>query len=179
MRRGYSQDIRAEAITRRYQGREWKEIQATIRGKFGVRPSIRQMQKWFEDYRGTTDDPTGVRYVAKVVEDSANLAKPLAQAKMMSEVFPLWYHFQQHNLQPVEAGLVAVLCFFESQVGRENLDHAYSLYRELRDRLPQQPLPWPSVDRMRQTQPSEAGQPSNIKCPSINESPDDLKERRE
>jgi len=52
MRRGYSQEIRAEAITKRYQGREWKEIQAAISKKFGVRPSIRQMQKWFEDYQG-------------------------------------------------------------------------------------------------------------------------------
>jgi hypothetical protein len=158
MRRGYSQDIRAEAITRRYQGREWKEIQTAIGEKFGVRPSIRQMQKWFEDYQGTTDDPTGVRYVAKVVEDSANLVKPLAQAKMMSEVFPLWYHLQQHNLQPFEAGLVAVLCFFESQVGRENLDRTYSLYRELRDKLPEQPASWPPPGWMSQPPPSNVQQ---------------------
>lgn len=143
MRRGYSQEIRAEAITKRYQGREWKEIQAAISEKFGVRPSIRQMQKWFEDYQGTTDDPTGVKLVAKAVEDSANLARPLAQAKMMSEVFPLWYYLQQQDLAVFDAGFVAMWCFFESQVGRENLDRTYSRYRELRDKLPQQPVPWP------------------------------------
>jgi len=144
MRRGYNQEIRAEAITKRYQGREWKDIQAAISQKFGVKPSVRQMQKWFEDYQGTTTDPTGVKFIAKVVEDSADMVKPLAQAKMMSEVFPLWYYLQQRNLPPLVAGLVATWCFFESQVGRESLDHSYSLYRELRDKLPPQPVPWPS-----------------------------------
>lgn len=149
MRRGYSHDIRAEAITRRYQGREWKEIQSAIGQKFGVRPSIRQMQKWFEDYQGTADDPTGVRFVAKVVEDSANLVKPLVQAKMMNEVFPLCHYLQQHKLSVFEAGLVATWCFFERQFGRENLDHTYSLYQGLRDDLPQQPVPWPSLAQTR------------------------------
>ena len=138
MRRGYSQDIRAEAITRRYQGREWKEIQAAISEKFGVRPSIRQMQKWFEDYQGTTGDPTGVKYVAKVIEDAANLAKPLAQAKMMGEVFPFWAHLQEkYNMGVFDTGLVAMWCFFERQVGRDNLDRTYSIYRELRDEITQ------------------------------------------
>ena len=59
MRRGYSHDIRAEAVTKRFQGKEWKEIQSIVREKFGVKPSIRQMQKWFEDYQGTAEDPSG------------------------------------------------------------------------------------------------------------------------
>jgi hypothetical protein len=144
MRRGYNQDIRAEAITKRYQGREWKEIQTAIIQKFDVKPSIRQMQKWFEDYQGTTVDPTGVKFVAKVVEDSANLVKPLAQAKMMGEVLPLLSYLQeQYSMDVSEAGLVAMWSFFESQVGRETLDHTYSRYRELRDKLPHHSVPWP------------------------------------
>ena len=138
MRRGYSQDIRAEAITRRYHGMEWKEIQLAISEKFDASPSIRQMQKWFEDYQGTTDDPTGAKYIAKIVEESAELAKPLAQAKMMSEVMPIWGKLQeQHNMAPLEAGLVAVWYFFENQVGRDKLDRSYTLYQELRDRISQ------------------------------------------
>ena len=90
MRDGYNHNIRAEAITMRYQRRRWKEIQSAISEKFSVKPSIRQMQKWFEDYQGTTEDPTGAKYIAKMVEESAELAKPLAQAKMMSEVMPIW-----------------------------------------------------------------------------------------
>ena len=140
MRRGYSHDIRAEAVTKRFQGREWKEIQKGVREKFGVTPSIRQMQKWFEDYQGTTDDPSGVKYVAKVIENAADEAKPLAQAKMMTEVFPLWSRLQDspYRLNAFEAGLVAMWSLFEAQVGRENLDRAYTLYRELRDELPKQ-----------------------------------------
>ena len=138
MRDGYSYNIRAEAITMRYQKKKWKEIQAAIVEKFGVRPSIRQMQKWFEEYQGTTDDPTGAKYIAKIVEESAELAKPLAQAKMMSEVMPIWGKLQeQHNMAPLEAGLVAVWYFFENQVGRDKLDRSYTLYQELRDRISQ------------------------------------------
>jgi len=140
VRLGYSHDIRTEAVTKRYQGKEWKEIQKVIQEKFSVTPSIRQMQKWFEDYQGTTDDPSGVKYVAKVIENAANEAKPLAQAKMMTEVFPLWSRLQDspYRLTAFEAGLVAMWSLFEAQVGRDNLDRAYALYRELRDELPKQ-----------------------------------------
>ena len=138
MRRGYSQDIRAEAITRRYQGREWKEIQIGIGEKFGVTPSIRQMQKWFEDYQGTTEDPTGIKYVVKVIEDAANMAKPLAQAKMMADVMPLWSRLQErHKVSLVDAGWIAFLSFFEAQIGRENFDRVIKNYLKLRDKLTQ------------------------------------------
>ena len=140
MRRGYSHDVRAEAITRRYQGMEWRGIQVAISEKFGVRPSIRQMQKWFDDYRGTTDDPTNVKYMAKVIEDAANLAKPLAQAKMMAGVMPLWMQIQkQPNISTVDAGWLAFLSFFEAQIGRENFDRLVKDYLELRDGLMQPP----------------------------------------
>jgi len=140
MRRGYNQDIRAEAITKRYQGREWKEIQDSIVKKFGVKPSIRQMQKWFEDYQGTTDDPTGVKYVAKAIEDAANLARPLAQAKMMADVMPLWLKLQdEHKLSFSDAGWMAFLSFFETQLGRENFDRIVQNYLEVRDKLAEQP----------------------------------------
>ena len=136
MRRGYSHDIRAEAITKRYQGKEWKEIQAGIVEKFGVKPSIRQMQKWFEDYQGTTDDPTGVKYVAKVIEDAANLAKPLAQAKMMADVMPLWLKLQEeHKISFSDAGWMAFLSFFEAQIGREDFDRIVKNYLKMRDQL--------------------------------------------
>ena len=140
MRRGYNQDIRAEAITKRYQGREWKEIQDSIVKKFGVKPSIRQMQKWFEDYQGTTDDPTGVKYVAKAIEDATNLARPLAQAKMMADVMPLWLKLQdEHKLSFSDAGWMAFLSFFETQLGRENFDRIVQNYLEVRDKLAEQP----------------------------------------
>jgi hypothetical protein len=140
MRRGYSQDIRAEAITRRYQGREWKEIQTAITQKFGMRPSIRQMQKWFEDYQGTTDDPTGAKYIAKAIEDAANLAKPLAQAKMMADVTPLWLKLQEEqSLSPFDAGWMAFLSFLEAQIGRENFDRVVKEYLDMRDKLISKP----------------------------------------
>jgi len=140
MRRGYNQDIRAEAITKRYQGKEWKEIQTAIAQKFGVTPSIRQMQKWFENYQGTADDPTGVKYVAKVIEDAANLAKPLAQAKMMADVMPLWLKLQEeHKISFSDAGWMAFLSFFEAQIGREDFDRVVKNYLKMRDQLIQRP----------------------------------------
>ena len=140
MRRGYSQDIRAEAITKRYRGNDWKEIQLVIAQKHGVKPSVRQMQKWFEDYRGTTGDPTGAKYVANMIEDTANLAKPLAQAKMMAEVMPLWSQLQErHGISFSDAGWMAFLSFFEAQIGREEFDRIIESYKKIRDRLRQQP----------------------------------------
>ena len=140
MRRGYSHDIRAEAITKRYQGKEWKDIQDSIVKKFGVKPSIRQMQKWFEDYQGTTEDPTGVKYVAKVIEDAANTAKPLAQARMMADVMPLWLKLQEeHKISLSDAGWMAFLSFFEAQIGREDFDRIVKYYLKVRDQLIQRP----------------------------------------
>jgi hypothetical protein len=140
MRRGYNQDIRAEAITQRYQRKEWKDIQDSIVKKFDLKPSIRQMQKWFEDYKGTTDDPTGTKFIAKVIEDAANMAKPLAQAKMMVEVMPLWANLQkEQNLSVVDAGWTAFLSFFESQIGRENFDRIVKQYLKMRDKLSPSP----------------------------------------
>jgi hypothetical protein len=140
MRRGYNQDIKAEAITQRYQRKVWQDIQDSIVKKFGMKPSIRQMQKWFENYQGTTDDPTGAKYVAKVIEDAANTAKPLAQAKMMAEVMPLWANLQnEQNMSSSDAGWMAFLSFFEAQIGRKDFDRIIKKYYELRDKLIQRP----------------------------------------
>ena len=136
MRRGYNQDIRAEAITQRYQHKGWQDIQDSIVKKFGMKPSIRQMQKWFENYQGTTEDPTGVKYVAKAIEDAANTAKPLAQAKMMADVMPLWLKLQdEHKISSTDAGWIAFLFFFEAEIGHENFDRIFRIYYELRDKL--------------------------------------------
>jgi hypothetical protein len=136
MRRGYNQDIRAEAITQRYQRKEWLDIQAYLKRKYNVAPSIRQMQKWFEDYQGTTNDPTGVKFVAKAIEDAVNTAKPLAQAKMMVEVMPLWTKLQtEYKIPATDAGWMALLVFFETQIGRKDFDRIVKKYKELRDKL--------------------------------------------
>ena len=143
MRRGYSQDIRAEAITKRFQGKTWTEVKDDIEGKYGVRPSMRQMQKWVEDYHGDAD-PTGVRQVVKAIEDAANLAQPLAQARMMGEVMPLWWELmEKHRVPFVDAGWMAFVAFFETQIGRDNFDRVVKGYMELRDKVSLPPRPQP------------------------------------
>lgn len=136
MRRGYNQDIRAEAITQRYQCKEWLDVQDYIKRKYNVVPSIRQMQKWFEDYQGTKDDPTGVKFLARAIEDAANTATPLAQAKMMADVMPLWTKLQkEYKISAADAGWMALLNFFETQIGREGFDRIVKKYTEIRDKL--------------------------------------------
>lgn len=146
MRRSFKREVRDYVIVERYKRKPWKEIVAGVRDKFGIEPpSIRIMQSWFHAYQGATADPTGVKYVSQVIQDAADEAKPLAQAQMMSWVFPLWSYIQEHHNMPVfKAGLVAMWHFYASQIGRENLDDSYSAYVDLRDSLPSQPLPWPS-----------------------------------
>jgi len=135
MRRGYDKDIRAEAVTRRWQGKRWEEIRETIGQKFGVRPSIRQMQKWFEEYREATNEPVGERAIASMVKDAAERARPLAYLEMMTNVMPLWRQLQRYGLSVEDAAWVAMERFWEAQIGRERYDRIHSVYMEIRDKL--------------------------------------------
>jgi len=135
MPRSYSYEVRAEAIARCYQGKDWLNIQALIQEKYGVRPGIRQMQKWVEIYKGSTGDPPGVRYITKQIEEAVNLAKLIAQCKLMAEIRPLWSEMQDKYLMvSSDAGWIASLAFFESQVGRQDFDRLVNTYRTLRDK---------------------------------------------
>lgn len=136
MRRGYSQEIRAEAITKRYEGKTWKEVQAAISRKFGLKPSIRQMQEWLEDYQGTTGNPTVAEYLAKTMKEVADVARPLAQARMMLDVMPLWSQLkEQHKISDPDAGWIALLYFLEAQIGRQSFDRILNKYGEIRDNI--------------------------------------------
>lgn len=134
MRRGYSHDIRAEAITSRYQGKAWKDIQTAMETKFGVRPSIRQMQKWFEDYQGTVDDPTGVKFMAKAIKEATERARPLAYSEVMESLPTLW-RFRELEVNLEDASWMFVLFALERQVGRDNFDRIVGQYQQLRDKL--------------------------------------------
>ena len=73
-----------------------------------------------------------------MIEDVANTAKPLAQARMMVEVMPLWLKLQEeHNISSFDAGWMAFLSFFEAQIGRENFDRIVKNYQKMRDQLVQ------------------------------------------
>jgi len=134
MRRGYSQDIRAEAILRRYEGKTWKEVQAAISGKFGLKPSIRQMQQWFENYQGTTGAQTEAEYFAKTIKQVADAAVPLAQARMMFDVMPIWSQLKdQHKIADSDALWIAFMSLLETQIGRDNFDRIFKRYRKIRD----------------------------------------------
>lgn len=136
MRRGYGPDIRTEAITKRYQGKEWNDIQKEINDKFGVKPSIRQMQYWFEAYHDGKEDPTGARILAQTIQDAADAATPLALAKMMSSVGPTWKSLiGVKGLTASDAGWIALLSYFEAQVGKAKFERLIGKYCEMRDEL--------------------------------------------
>ncbi len=135
MRRGYGPDIRTEAITKRYQGKEWNDIQKEINDKFGVKPSIRQMQYWFEAYHDGKEDPTGARILAQTIQDAADAATPLALAKMMSSA-PMWKSLVGvKGLTASDAGWIALLSYFEAQVGQAKFERLIAKYCEMRDEL--------------------------------------------
>lgn len=138
MRRSFKREVRDYVIVERYKRKPWKQIVIEVKEKFGIEPpSIRIMQSWFHAYRTTTDDPTGVKFIATAIEDAANRAKPVAYARMMTEVMPLWRQLQdQSNLTVEDAGWIALWSFFEAQLGREKFDHTLAIYHELRDSLP-------------------------------------------
>jgi len=65
----------------------------------------------------------------------------LAQAKMMADVMPLWQNLQnEQNMSPIDAGWMAFLSFFESQIGREAFDRIVNQYIKLRDKLSPSPV---------------------------------------
>jgi hypothetical protein len=151
MRRSFKREVRDYVIVERYKGKPWKEIVAGVADKFGIEPpSIRIMQSWFRAYQGAMGDPTGVKYVAQVIEDAADAAKPLAQAKMMGEVMPLWSKLQERykEIDFFDAGWMAFLAFFEAQIGRESFDRIVQRYMTYRDEFIQ-----PSPQRKPDHQP--------------------------
>ena len=99
MRRTFEPGIREYVIVERYKGKPWKQIAEEVRSKFDIEPpSIRIMQSWFQTYKSSADDPTGVKHIATVVEEAANRAQPLAYAKMMTEVPHIFRIHEQHNI---------------------------------------------------------------------------------
>jgi hypothetical protein len=137
MRRTFKREVRDYVIVERYKRKPWKQIVSEVKEKFDIEPpSIRIMQGWFRAYRTTTDDPTGAKFIATAIEDAASRAKPLAYAKMITEVMPLWRKLQKgHELTVEDAGWVSLWSFFEAQLGRENFDRTLAHYLRLRDKL--------------------------------------------
>ena len=139
MRRSYSREVRDYVVVERYKRKPWKQIVAEVGEKFDMKPpSVRIMQNWFQAYQSTTDDPTGVKFIATVVEDAANRARPIAYARMMAEMPRLLELNEQYNVPLDDAGWMICLSVLEGQVGREKFDRILRDYRKLRDKFGQQ-----------------------------------------
>ena len=139
MRRSFKREVRDYVIVERYKRKPWKQIESEVREKFGIEPpSIRIMQSWFQAYQTSTDDPTGVKFIATAVEEAANRAKPIAYVKMMAEMPRLWQLHEQYKVPLEDAGWMICLSVLEAQVGRENFDRMVSDYQRLREEFIQQ-----------------------------------------
>jgi len=140
MRRSFKREVRDYVVVERYKRKPWKQIESEVREKFGIHPpSIRIMQSWFQSYRMTSDDPTGVKFIATAVEEAANRARPIAYAKMMAKMPHLLELHKRHDVPLEDAGWMSCLSVLEDQVGRENFDRIVSDYQRLRDRFGQAP----------------------------------------
>ncbi len=142
MRRGYNKEVRVEAIAKRLKGDAWEDIQEHISAKYAVKPSIRQMQKWVEEYQSGNKDPTGVRSIAKEMEDLVNQARMLAEAASgptgpQAVEFPSWVASQKESGLDIRTAIIASLRLLESQVGRNNFDDALKYYFGQRSELDQ------------------------------------------
>lgn len=145
MKRGYKEEVKIEAITKRLMNLTWKEIQDSITQKFEVKPSIRQMQIWFGDYQHGSTDPTGVKHIARTMEDMIGQARMLAEAASgptgptgpQGVEFPSWVASQDdsENKLDVKTAIVASLRILESQVGKENLFNAVKYYVQNREAM--------------------------------------------
>jgi hypothetical protein len=119
-RRGYRPEIRAFAITERHEGKPWKQIAEDIRVKYGVCPSIRQMQKWFFD--GAKSLGSGAALLTMRFEEFAR------------ELAPMYYLEVLRALPYLDQNqFLAFLSFMERKIGRERFDEVYRKYMEVRD----------------------------------------------
>lgn len=138
-RRGYSQNIRVDAITYRLQGNTWETIQDWIEKQYGVKPSIRQMQKWAEKYQHGKNDPTGIKPIAskmgEMIDRAIMLAEGASGAKAVE--FPAWLATSTttNSELDLKTTIVSSLRFLELQVGKEQFDNALQYYQEIRDQI--------------------------------------------
>lgn len=140
MRRSFNREVRDYVVVERYKGKPWQQIVTEVGEKFNIKPpSIRIMQTWFQAYQSSTDDPTGVKFVATAVEEAANRARPLAYARMMAEMPHLLEIQRRYQIPFEDAGWMICLSLLEEQVGREGFDHIVLKYQEIRDKFGQFP----------------------------------------
>ncbi|MFC1866116.1 hypothetical protein ACFLYB_05340, partial [Chloroflexota bacterium] len=69
MGKGYNAQIRAEVISLRSAGMPWQEIRDSIYNKYQVKPSRRQMQNWFFEYKAGSDDLSGERELLQTIKE--------------------------------------------------------------------------------------------------------------
>jgi hypothetical protein len=136
MRRSYSSEVRGYVVVERYKGKPWKQIAAEVGERFAMKPpSIRIMQNWFQAYQASTDDPTGVKFVATAVEEATSRAVPIVYARMMGEIPHLLELHEKYNVPLDVAGWMSCLRVMEEQVGREVFDRIVARYRKLRGQV--------------------------------------------
>lgn len=138
-RRGYSQNIRVDTITYRLQGDAWLSIQDRIVKQYGVKPSIRQMQKWAERYQQGNNDPTGIKPIASkmgvMIDRAIMLAEGASGAKAVE--LPAWLATSTttNSELDLKTTIVSSLRFLELQVGKEQFDNALRYYQEIRGQI--------------------------------------------
>ena len=138
MRRTFKREIRDYVIVERYKGKPWNQIVTEVNEKFNITPpSIRIMQSWFQAYKSSSEDPTGVKFLAEAVEEAANRAQPLAYAKMMAEIPRLSQIHDKYRIPLDEAGWIVCLLTMEGQIGRNKFDKVVKKYMKIREELDQ------------------------------------------
>jgi len=139
MRRGYNSAIRAEAISLRTTGRPWEDIQEMIYKKHKVKPSIRQMYNWCEDFREGNDDPAGEKMLAQIIRERLDNAITLAdgRSRVMAMGFSWWLGSPWGNQQDLDIDTSIMKDFYlqESHVGRKTFDRALLRYQKCRDEI--------------------------------------------
>ena len=137
MRRGYKAQIRAEAISLRSASKAWKDIQDRILKKYKVKPSIRQMQEWFFDFKRGDDDPTGEKRLVQIMKERLHNVITIAEGKsgIRAMEFSCWLASPGRYKQNLDMNTAMVNSFYilESNAGRDSFDKALSYYQKCRD----------------------------------------------
>jgi len=130
----YSAGVISFVIGERTRGVTWKQIGESVKSRFGVKPTERQMRTWWKKYGVSME--TGVRQLAEKYLMEMAPAMISRSMEVTLRVFsPLQKRFQELGVPPDRAAWFATLLTLECVVGRENFAQLLKDYEKIGDKL--------------------------------------------
>ena len=130
----YSAGVISFVIGERTRGVTWKQIRESVKAKFGVKPTERQMRTWWRKYGVSME--SGVRQLAeKYLMEVVPVMISRSMEFTLRILLPLQKRFQELGVPADKAAWFSTLLTLECVVGRENFAQLLQDYEKIGDKL--------------------------------------------